>query len=129
VHFRVSGLRPGAIYHYKLVATSSGGTATGNDRTVHTKALIAIAGVSTSGCMAATSRTARVRVTSLLSVHTTVELDGKTIAHGARSLRLSPAGLQAGAHTLTVTTTGRAGTTTRTMRFAVCRATTPKFTG
>jgi hypothetical protein len=130
VHFRITGLRPGAIYHYRLSATSAGGTTKGNDRTLQTKALIAIAGVSTSGCMAATSRKVRVAVTSLLSVHTTVKLDGKTIAHGARSLRLSLASLRAGVHRLTLTTTTvRAGTTTRTVRFAVCPTTTPKFTG
>ncbi len=129
VHFRVTGLRPGAIYHYRLSATSAGGTARGKDRTFQTKAQIAIAGVATSGCMTASSQTVRVRVTSLLGVHTTVRLDGRTIAHGARSLARSLASLRAGAHSLTAIATGRAGTSARTVRFAICPKVTPKFTG
>jgi hypothetical protein len=129
VHFRVTGLRPGAVYHYRLVASNVAGKATGKDRTFKTKALIAVAGLSTSGCMRASSRSVLIRVTSLLGVRTTVKLDGKTIAHGARSVRLRLSGLKAGSHSLRVTTTGKAGTTTRTIRFAICRTAAPKFTG
>jgi hypothetical protein len=129
VRFRVTGLRPGAIYHYRLVATNANGKATGKDRTFKTKAVIADAGLSTSGCMRASSRSVLIRVSSVLGVRTTVKLDGRTIGHGARVVRLRLSGLRAGAHALSVTSTGKAGTTTRTVRFAICRSPTPKFTG
>jgi hypothetical protein len=129
VRLRVKGLKPGAIYHYRIVASNASGTSRGKDRTFRTKAIIAISGVSARGCMAASRRTVRVRVSSLLGVKTTVKLGGRTIAHGGRSVTLHLSGLKAGTHTLKVTSTGKAGSTTRTIRFAICRAAAPTFTG
>jgi hypothetical protein len=132
----LSGLHPGAIYHYRLVVTSASGTSMGVDRTFHTKALIAVSGVSATGCMSASSASLRVRVTSFLRTRgTTVKLDGHRIAHsgsGSLRVRLALSGLHAGRHTITVTTTSRAGTTTRSVHFRTCAAAAPpppKFTG
>jgi hypothetical protein len=125
-------LRPGAIYHYRLTATSAGGTSSAADRTFHTKAVIAIAGVSSVACTIASSTMLRVRVTSFLRGSTTVRLDGRRIAHGHHAslrARLALSSLGTGRHTIKVTTTSRAGTTTRTLHFVVCAAVRPVFTG
>jgi hypothetical protein len=129
---RLTGLRPGAIYHYRVVAVSASGTTVGADRTFRTKAAISVSRVSRGLCTRASSALLRVRVTSLLSPRTTVRLDGKTIARGHRAVRVRVAlsRLHAGRHTISVTTKSAAGTTTRTSRFTVCsRRTAPKFTG
>jgi hypothetical protein len=136
VSAHLTGLHPGAIYHYRLVATSASGTSMGVDRTFHTKALIAVSGVSATACMRASSASLRVRVTSFLRTRsTTVKLDGHRIAHsrsGSLRVRLALSSLHAGRHTITVTTTSRAGTTTRVLHFRTCAAPAPpppKFTG
>jgi hypothetical protein len=132
VSAHLTGLRPGAVYHYRLVATSAGGTRSGADRTFRTKAAIAIAGVSGGACTRASSASLRVRVTSFLHGRTTVRLDGRRIAHGSRAalrVRLSLSRIGTGGHTITVTTTSRAGTTTHRLHFSVCATRHPAFTG
>jgi DNA-binding beta-propeller fold protein YncE len=132
VSAHLTGLRPGAVYHYRVVATNAGGTRSGADRTFQTKAAIAIAGVSRVACTRASRAALRVRVTSFLHGRTTVRLDGRRIAHGphaALRVRLSLSRIGAGRHTITVTTTSRAGTTTRRVHFSVCAARRPAFTG
>jgi hypothetical protein len=131
VSAHLTGLRPGGIYHYRLVASSAGGTTSGSDRTFHTKAVIVIAGVPIGVCTRTSRTTLRVRVTSLTRGSTTVRLDGRRLARSRRSslrVRLALSKLRTGRHTITVTTTSRAGTTTRSLRFAVC-GTVPVVTG
>jgi hypothetical protein len=130
VSAHLTRLRPGAIYHYRLIGASAGGTPSGAGRSFLTKAAIAIAGVSTVACTRASSATLRIRVTSFLRGRTTVRLDSRRIAHGPRAalrVRLAPA--RAGRHTITVTTTSRAGTTTRRLHFSICAAHRPRSTG
>jgi hypothetical protein len=132
VHARLTGLQPGAVYHYRLVATSGGVTVHGVDRTFKTKALIAVAGVFAGPCTRAASASVRVSIRSLLLPRATVRLDGTRIAGGKhRSLRLTLAlsKLHAGTHHLTVSARSAAGTTTRTITFRVCAAAAPHFTG
>jgi len=135
VSSRLTGLRPGAVYHYRLVAQSAGGRSSGGDRKFSTKALIAVAGVSgTRGCTRDSSANVQVRITSLLRPGITVTLDGKRIASGKRTsltLRVALSKLRRGTHRLTFTVKSAAGTTTRTVAFNVCAARTgvPVFTG
>jgi hypothetical protein len=135
VAVHLTGLRPGAVYHYRLVAQSPAGVTSGGDRRFSTKALIAVAGVSAGGgCTRASSANVRVRVTSLLRPGVTVTLDGKRIAGANRTslkLRIALSKLRRGTHHLTVTVKSGAGTTRRTVAFNVCapRKVTPVFTG
>jgi hypothetical protein len=135
VAVHLTGLRPGAVYHYRLVAQSPGGITSGGDRTFSAKAVIAVAGVSTGGCTRASSANVHVRVTSLLRPGVTVTLDGKRIASGkstALKLRIALSKLRRGTHHLTVTVKSGAGTTKRTVAFSVCakaKAVVPVFTG
>ena len=74
----------------------------------------------------------RIRVTRFLRASTTVKLDGRRIAHGQHaSLRalLVLSRLGTGWHTIAVTTTSRADTTTRTLHFVVCAAVRQVSTG
>ncbi len=121
----LTGLHPGALYHYRLVASSAGGTSPGADRTFHTRAVIAITGVSGGACTRSSHTMLRVRVTSFLRASIIVKLDGRRIArarHASLRTPLALSRLGTGRHTIAVTTTSRAGTTTRTLHFAVCAA-------
>jgi hypothetical protein len=94
--------------------------------------VIAIAGITSGACTSASSATLRVRVTSLLHGQTTVKLDRRRISHSrhaALRAHLALSGLRSGRHTITVITTSLAGSTTRRLRFVVCAAAVPVFTG
>lgn len=132
VSAHLSGLRPGAVYHYRLVAQSPSGTTLGADQTFSTKAEVSIAGLSGVRCARASSAVLRIHITSVLGTVSTVKLDSKTIArshHKSLRVRLARLKLHAGRHTVTVTTKRGATTTKRTLRFRVCAAIVPKFTG
>jgi hypothetical protein len=131
---RLVGLSPGAVYHYRLVATSSGGTTAGADRTFSIKATVAVSGLRATGCTRANSTNIQVRVNSVLSPGVTVRLDGKRIGGGHQrslKLRIALAKLRAGTHHVTVTAKSAAGTTTRSVAFHVCatKKVVPVFTG
>jgi hypothetical protein len=134
VRARLGGLHPGAIYHYRIVATSAAGTSRGADRTFRTKAQIAVAGLVSGVCMRASSAKVTVRVRSLLGPHVTLRLDGHRVARGTHRtmrLRIALSKLHTGTHHLTVSVHSAAGTTTHTVSFHICarRRTAPSFTG
>ncbi len=119
----IAGLRPGAIYHYRLSATNSTGTSSGADRAFGTKARIVVAGLRAGGCVRASRATVRIRVTSLLRARLTITLDRKRIARSKRAslkLRLAPSRLRPGVHRLVVNAKSAAGTTRRAATLRVC---------
>ena len=135
VQVRLTGLSPGAIYHYRLVAVSAAGTTSGGDRTFGTKASIAVAGIASGSCTRASSASVTVRVKSLLGPRVTVSVDGKRLAggkHRTLKLQIALSKLRTGTHYLRVTVKSSAGTTTRKVTFHVCNAAptvAPTFTG
>ena len=94
--------------------------------------MIAIAGVSSGACTRVPRTMLRVLVTSFLRASTTVKLDGRRIAHGRHASLHAPLALSrlgSGWHTIAVTSTSRADTTTRTLHFVVCAAVRRVSTG
>jgi hypothetical protein len=133
VSARLSGLQPGAIYHYRLVAANSGGTTSGGDRTFSTKAVIVVAGASSS-CVRAGRASVRVRITSLLRPGVTITIGGRRVASGSGrsfTIKSALARLKPGGHRIVITARSSAGTTRRTVGLRICATVRPRvrFTG
>jgi hypothetical protein len=130
---RVTGLRPGVVYHFRLVARSSNTTVRTVGRAFRTKARIRITGIPFAGVPKNQGLHIRIRVTSgARMTHLMVMVGRQRVATTTRTsttVRVALRRLRAGMHTLTIVARSAAGTTRRTVRFRVVAAISPRFTG
>jgi len=101
----VTGLTPGTIYHFQLVATNGVGTTTGGDLTFTTLAAAPTVTTGAAKCVSTTSATLNGSVTPSGGLATTYQFEyGTTAAYGATTPSASAgSGLTAVAESATIT--------------------------
>ena len=130
----ISGLSPGAVYHFRLTASNSGSTINGVDQILTTLSndaslaglVLSTGSLSPTCASGTTTYTASVSnvpgliaITPTLADSTaTVQVNGVTVASGSAS---NPIALSVGGNTINTVVKAQDGTTTRTYKLTVTR--------
>ena len=129
----LSGLLPGTTYHYRITATSAGGTVRGNDMSFKTTSSASLAGlvvdgsvlmpgfssINTSYSVTVPADTGQVTVTPTASLPSaTLIVNGSPVASGTASQPLS---LVAGNNPISIVVTAAGGSDTQTYGVVVTR--------